>query len=204
MSEPDRITAHEEITTHVADGLDLLAREFRKDRIEAILTAWLSQVQHLEGALFDLLSDGLTTAVGAQLDQIGDLLGRPRAGLSDDEYRLVLQGTALAISSSGTGPEIYAIADILCKTVTFTLTEPPVATVKIEPDAALPISATLVLEVLARAKAAGVRLLLVDPRGASSTRFTFASGTETITDAARGLSDVAASTGGRLVGILES
>ena len=68
MSEPDRVTAHAEITTHVADGLSLLTREFQKDRIEAILSPWLSQVQHLEAALFDLLSDGLATAVGAQLE----------------------------------------------------------------------------------------------------------------------------------------
>lgn len=203
MTEPDRITAHTEITTHVSDGVALLARVFRKDAIEAILTSWLTQVQALESAFYDVLSITFANAGEDQLDQIGELLGRPRAGLADDNYRLLLQGTALAIASSGTGPELHAIADLLLKEVKFTLTEPQHATVKIEPDAAVALGASLLVEVLARAKTGGVRLLVVDPRGSSSSHFTLSSSDVTETDANQGLSDVAASTGGRLVGILE-
>lgn len=203
MTEPDRITAHTEITTHVSDGVALLARVFRKDAIEAILSSWLTQVQELEAAFYDVLSITFANAGEDQLDQIGDLLGRPRAGLADDNYRLLLQGTALAIASSGTGPELHAIADILLKEVTFTLTEPQHATVKIEPDAAVALGASLLVEVLARAKMGGVRLLVVDPRGSSSSHFTLSSSDVTETDTSQGLSDVAGSTGGRLVGILE-
>lgn len=203
--EPDRVTSLDEITTHVTDGLALLLQQFKtKPYVEAILGAWLSQVQELETAFFDLIESGLLTATDAQLDQIGDLLGRPRAGLVDDEYRIVLQGTALAIASSGTVPELYAIADLVLKLVTFTITESQHATVKIEPDAAVAVGAQLLLEVLVRAKAGGVRLLVIDPRGSASSRFAFSSTAVTETDSNKGLSDVAASTGGRLVGVLES
>lgn len=203
--EPDRVTALTEITTHAADGLALLLLQFKsKPYVEALLSAWLTQIQELETTFFDLLESGLLTATFAQLDQIGDILGRPRSGLVDDEYRIVLQGTALAIASSGTVPELWAIADIVLKLVTFTITEPQHATVKVEPDAAVAVGAQLLLEVLVRAKAAGVRLLVVDPRASVSSRFAFSSTSVTKTDANKGLSDVAASTGGRLVGILES
>lgn len=205
VNEPNRVTSLTETTTHVRDGLALFSQQFQgKERITALATALFTQVQEAESALFDLYGDGLDTATDAQLDQIGELLGRPRAGLSDDNYRLVLQGTAIAIASSGTVDDLYRIADILLKTVAFTITEPSIATVKIDPDSTITMGPTLALEVLARARAAGVRLLLVDPRGDESGHFRFSETSETVTDSSRGLSDTGATTGGRLVGILEA
>lgn len=202
MSEPDRVDATTEVTDHVAGGLALLTSQFRgQPAARAVLASWIAQVQDLETALFDLLSDGLTSAVGAQLDQIGDLLGRPRSGLSDDEYRLLLTGIALAIKSSGTGPELVEIADILCKVVPVTLSEPGVAVVKVEPAAHISLSASLVLEALVRAKVAGVRILVVDVPSGST--FAFSADDRTATDSARGFSDTSGLVGGQLVGVLE-
>jgi hypothetical protein len=202
MTEPNRVTSLTEITSHVRDGLALFSQQFRgKERIEALATVLLTQVQEAEAALFDLYSDGLDTATDAQLDQIGELLGRPRAGLSDNAYRTVLRGTAKAIASSGTMPELYDIADTLLD-VDFTLRAYTVATVQLEPTTHPTLDARLTLEVVRRAKAAGVRLLVVDVP--SGDAFTLSDTSDTDTgDADHGLSDTTGTPGGKLVGVLE-
>lgn len=201
MTEPDRIEAHTQVTDHEDGGVALLTRQFRKPAIEAVLRSWLAQVQDLEDAFWALLVNGLDNAVGAQLDQIGDLLGRPRAGLADAVYLKLLRATALAIRSSGTGPELVAILDLLRGSVVTTLTEPPIATVKVSPASHLSFPTELLLEVLVRAKATGVRLLVEDiPSGDA---FMFASGAVTETDADHGFSNTGGLVGGQLVGILE-
>ncbi|MCX6027665.1 MAG: hypothetical protein NTY23_15700, partial [Chloroflexi bacterium] len=75
-TEPNRITAHTEITNHVAGGLALLTTENQKLVIKAIGASWLARVQEAENALWGLLVDTtILTATFAQLDQIGLLLG---------------------------------------------------------------------------------------------------------------------------------
>lgn len=204
-AEPSRVTSVSAITSIVSDGVALLARQFAgQPRIEALLSALLQQVQDLETAAYSVYTLSLATATDAQLDQFGDLLSVPRGSLSDSNYRIVLQGAAIAIASSGTVSDLYRIADIVFKDVDFTVTEHRIASVVIRPENVVAIGPSLALSVLARAKAAGVRLLMVDPRGSSSGRFRFSPTTETVVDANHGLSDVAGSSGGRLVGILEA
>lgn len=52
----------------------------------------VDQCQELEDVLFDLLTErGISTAIGVQLDNIGEIVGLARAGSqSDTEYRAVL------------------------------------------------------------------------------------------------------------------
>lgn len=52
----------------------------------------VDQCQEIEDVLFDLLTErGISTAVGVQLDNIGEIVGLARAGSqSDTEYRVVL------------------------------------------------------------------------------------------------------------------
>ncbi len=201
-AEPSRVTSLAEITTHVVDGIALFSQQFRgKARIEALASVLLAQVQDLEGVFFDLYENGLDNAADAQLDQIGEILGRPRAGLSDSAYRTVLRGTAKAIASSGTMPELWDVADTLLD-VDFTLRPYTVATVWLEPDEHPTLSASLTLEVMRRAKAAGVRLLVTDVPSGDLFMFSDTSHTDA-SDADHGFSDTTGTPGGQLVGVLE-
>ena len=88
-----------EITTHVVDGLANLLSQFSgKPRLTALVTAALEEVQRLENVAWDVYEGRLIeNAVGHQLDVIGEIVGFPRNGLGDDEYRRIIQ-TAIQLN----------------------------------------------------------------------------------------------------------
>lgn len=55
----------------------------------------------------------VSTASGVQLDEIGELVGRPRNGLPDDDYRRAIVAAANALITSGTVPEILDLVRTL-------------------------------------------------------------------------------------------
>lgn len=48
-------------------------------------------------------------SVGAQLDNLGRIVGQPRNGLDDDTYRLYLGARIIANKSNGTAEDIYRV-----------------------------------------------------------------------------------------------
>lgn len=82
-----------QITSHVADGLANLLSQFSgKPRLTALVTAALTEVQRLEDVGWDVYEGRLIeNAIGHQLDVIGEIVGFPRSGLDDDEYRRLIQ-----------------------------------------------------------------------------------------------------------------
>ena len=200
-AEPDRIATIAHVTDHVAVGLARLTDRWQKPVIRAVLGAWLAEVQELEDAVWEVLSLTIETASGDALDQYGVLLGTPNPGVSTALYRALLSAAALAIRSSGTGPELLAILDRLSIDATLELTELFPATLKVEPVTTADFPAAVMRAVLARAVSGGVRLLVVDvPEGDT---FAFSDTDETVTDAARGFSDTGGLVGGQLVGVLD-
>ncbi len=101
--------------THVADGLAHLAYQFQDlPHFEAILTAWLNRIQEIEDVLWELIDERtIDAAVGVQLDGIGAIVGEPRLGKTDDEYRLFIKARRLVNLSSGTVPELIEILGLL-------------------------------------------------------------------------------------------
>ncbi|MFH0902154.1 MAG: DUF2612 domain-containing protein [Pseudomonadota bacterium] len=80
--------------------------------VECELAGAPSGAQELEGELIKLLVlRRIALAFGEQLDELGDLLGQTRDGLTDEEYRPVLRMKAGVNVSHGTIPEAIAIAD---------------------------------------------------------------------------------------------
>lgn len=81
------------ITTHVVDAKNRLLQQYKgKASIEALVEANAEQVQVLESVFKDLNDNrSIETAVGVQLDLLGDILGIDRNGLSDDDYRARLK-----------------------------------------------------------------------------------------------------------------
>lgn len=95
-----------EITDHVTQALARLTGTFRKDRIKWLLAEITEEWQKAEGVIFELIEERyLSSAVGAQLDGIGDILGLERLSTqTDTAYRGDLLVWILYLKSYG-GPE---------------------------------------------------------------------------------------------------
>jgi hypothetical protein len=159
---PDGITPAK--LDHKAEGLDhLLAQYKEKPRLEAVLSAFLTQVQELENAFYQLWTRRLLqTATGKNLDTLGQILDEPRAGRSDANYRAILAVKILAISSDGQAEQLYSIARAMVgESIPLSLTEYFPGAVLLQVLGPFPLSVEEAFRILSRAKAAGVRLSLV-------------------------------------------
>lgn len=202
MSEPVAITSQARDPDHVAEALAALASQFRRPAIEAIATTWATQAQEIEDALWALYALGIDDSEAHALDQIGWLMRQPRAvGMADAVYRRVLRGCVEARRSGGRGPGVVATMHALVGSSAFTLREVFPAAFIAEPDASASIPVEIMRAVLARAKAAGVGLAVIDvPAGAT---FAFSTSMMRVqADASRGFSDTTQAAGGVLVGVM--
>lgn len=204
MSEPDRVASHAKIGDHVTVGLSRLVSKLRgKPAMDALLSSWLVEVQAVEDALWQVLTETtLDASVGAQLDQLGAIVGCGRDALGDEPYRMLLRTQILANRSNGTGDELLAILAVLSGgDGATTLTEHAPAAMVIGRSAPWPVvSVELVAAAIRRAKSAGVRVLVEDlPAG---DVFTLAPDEDLVVDAFLGLSDAGGTSGGQLAGVV--
>lgn len=103
------------VTDHEDQGVALLIAQFQdKPFIEILVRALMTQVQELENALWDLLTKrAIDTAVGAQLDVIGKIIGQPRGTFDEVSYRTFIRGRALVNRSSGTTDQMVELVNTL-------------------------------------------------------------------------------------------
>ena len=150
---------------HVNQAIAALFSQYRKPKIEALLTSYVIQIQEIEDALnqvgtvLDLLN-----ASDAQLDLVGVLLNEPRAGMNDDDYRVILRGKIASSRSKGTADDLLILLRILLGSgPTFSYEEFQPAAIHITAPTELPSNVNIesVHRLMQRAKAAGVRLLLI-------------------------------------------
>lgn len=204
-AEADRVDAVTQITDHEARAVAELMEKLRgKTNIEAIVRAWAIELQALEDAAWaTLMQADLESAEGVQLDQIGELLQLGRGSLNDVAYRAVLRAIVRARISSGTGPDILAVAALALDSTDFSVRFGH-ASALVEPHAPIGFDASAVLTVLLIAKMGGVQLQLFDPPAPESALFTFtASRILPTADSARGWGDDADDDmGGRLSGVV--
>jgi hypothetical protein len=113
------------ITTHSADALLRLLAQFEdKPSIRALVSALVGPVQNLEDTLYQLLSErGINSAVGAQLDLLGRIVGVARGALSDASYHTRVEAQILINISSGAPDEVLAVFELLDPANTFELEE---------------------------------------------------------------------------------
>lgn len=99
---------------HVGDGIEKLAgAAIEKPRIIAWLTVHLRQVQQIEDALYTYIFGVLLdNAIGVHLENIGNLVGEPRAGKSDDRYRLGIRIAAKVNRSNGRVRDLLEILSL--------------------------------------------------------------------------------------------
>ncbi len=153
------------VTTHAELAKGNLLEVFKgKSGWAGILDSYSAQVQDVENVLFELIEERfLDDAVGVQLDGIGQIVGAPREGLSDDDYRLRLRVQILINRSSGTIEDLLEIVALMIQDVTNTivLTESFPAYIQIEVTEATTVDGFSVAALVKKAKAGGVRLVFV-------------------------------------------
>lgn len=99
------------ILDHAVRALALLPSEFDQAvQLRALITAFAEVAQVIEDDTWACIEDRmLDTAEGAQLDQYGRVLGQPRDGLADEDYRALLGVRILANRSNGQADVILRV-----------------------------------------------------------------------------------------------
>lgn len=146
---------------HCQNMIDNLLQQFKgKPRFEDFLHNFCDQFQDLEDTLFDLyLNRALETAVGAQLDGLGQIIGLERGAMDDDDYRLRLKAQIQLNVSSGTPEELLGLCVALQPLVEFELNEYGPASVVITANDVLGIDGDVISAILHSGKVGGVKLI---------------------------------------------
>ena len=113
-----------QITNQFQRALSLLASQFRGQKadgeltnLQKLLKVLVAPAQRLEDVKWQLKTERwLSTSVGAQLDEIGVILGLPREiNETDEEYRERLQFQIFINTASGTPEDVMAVLAFLTK-----------------------------------------------------------------------------------------
>lgn len=105
----------DQITNHVEQALDRQTSQFKgKTNCEKMLTILIEPVQRFENVAWDVLTKrGLDTAEGAQLDQVGSIIGERRQGKVDEDYRRFLRAAIVAHKSNGTVEDLILVTTLI-------------------------------------------------------------------------------------------
>ena len=99
---------------HEGKMLARLAEEFRKPRISSVLRGEAAQYQAIENAYWQLLTEfGVDTAIGWALDVLGRIVGEPRQGALDADYRLRVRARIRVNRSDGTIEDVIEVVRLL-------------------------------------------------------------------------------------------
>lgn len=105
-----------ESEVHIDAALERVLEQYKEQpNIEKLLRMHVARWQSLENLLQAILSFGLlANATGWLLSVYGGILDLPRRpGWSDDQWRYFLRLKVQVLKSSGTGPELIAIAQAM-------------------------------------------------------------------------------------------
>lgn len=164
-------------TAHEREAIALLLEQFKgRAAIEALVSSVVAPLNLVESTLFDLLNKriDIDNAEGVQLDAIGDLLARPRQGLSDANYRTDLRAKIQLHASNGTRDALITLTGD-----TVTIREFPNAAAEFEafhePYATIitDAAANALYRLLNRGRAAGVYFVLHWRAASAGSPFAF-------------------------------
>jgi hypothetical protein len=105
-------------TAHVEKARGALIAQFKNRRVvQGFLDVFARRVQDIENVLWDVIDSRiLDTATGAQLEDLGELVGELRLGRIDDDYRPAIRLRIRVNRSKGRIADIIDIA-ILADTI---------------------------------------------------------------------------------------
>lgn len=195
---------------HLATGLTRILEQFKdKNNVKALCFAALPQSQDLETTIFALLDQrGLDTAVGTQLDDLGDLLDLGRAGFSDDDYRKLLKAQMLIYRSNGTVEDIYKPFALLEPSGTFYQTDAFPAGFVFHwelPALPDPADSTRYALMLKRSRGAGIGAWFYWYPAPAAEIFSFATAMNVVdTGSSTGFSNDTLTSGGKLAGVIQA
>lgn len=135
------------------------------NKIEKLVATLATPFQSLENALQQLLSErSVDTAVGAQLDVIGNLVGQPRNGLDDATYRRYVRARISTNKSTGIVEDLLTVADLIVydDVATLEIQQEGTATIRLDIQgiAITTDLAEVVFEFMGDAVSAGVRIVV--------------------------------------------
>lgn len=111
-TEQTSISGVSKISNHSEQALARLIEQYKKKpRIEGLVTNLIGDpVQDLEDAFFTLYQRlDIDFQVNGMLDLIGTIVGQPRNGLSDAEYRVTLKGRIAVNNSKATIEDVIQL-----------------------------------------------------------------------------------------------
>ncbi len=106
-------------------GLNRMLSQFdNSPKLRGLFQAYLENVQDVEEMFYQLLTErDIYSAIGAQLDVIGLLVGELRRGRDDEEYRQAILNRVVLNTSDGTPPVVLEILKLLTSADTVGLFE---------------------------------------------------------------------------------
>jgi hypothetical protein len=175
--------------------------------IKKLIRALVTPFQDLEDTMQQMLTERtVDTAIGAQLDAVGKMVGCARGGLDDDTYRRHIRAQIMTNKSDGLIEEMLVIASLIVydDAATYVLDNQGVAAFMLRIDG-LAISmdlAKVVISFLRRAVAGGVRVILETQDHSDDDAFTLDSFVPD-TGPGKGFLDFVEADGGKLGSALE-
>jgi hypothetical protein len=147
----------EKKTNHVEEALARRIEQFKRKQVFGeVLESWVEQIQALEDAFAQLLSDRwLDTAEGVQLDGLGSIVGEPRGVREDEEYLLGIKARIMVNKSEGTIEDLLELLKFVSG-LDVELTEISPARIQVTIIGVDTWTATVLKKYLLEAKAAGV------------------------------------------------
>jgi len=132
---------------------------------EKAITALLAPANDLAAAMLAVLTQrNVDTAVGAQLDVIGVIVGRARDGVSDDEiYRRYVRAQISANKSNGSVNDVQKVARLVigdAGTITTVITGVAASVLRVDGIALSDAVAAVLVELVLRATSDGVRRIV--------------------------------------------
>ena len=164
------------VTTHSDEAIALLLEQFKdKPRILALLQSYITQVQAIEDAFWQLFDERwIDSGIGEQLNVIGRVVGEKRQGSLDAEYRAFLRARIRVNRSVGLMTDLVKIVDLIqndAERVRAREFHP--AAVRIEPEGAVTVDPLRVARMLVDAKPGGVSIRFVYSTSARASTLLF-------------------------------
>lgn len=201
------MTSLVQTTDHVTQALSKFLSQFaEKPKIASWHSAFIEEIQQVEDALFDLLTQRLlANATGEQLDVIGKIVKKPRAGLDDNDYRPTLFAWIRANRSSGTADDVLDVVDLAIEGQDADFTPLYPASFVVTVFDALTHDAANIAALIKRARLAGVNAQMVYMSVARANAFVFADGDDEVDSTTQGTAsgdDDSSGTGGSLAEVI--
>ena len=154
-----------DVPDHVAAALGrLFEQDKNKPYITGLVTAYVTPIQALESALWQLLTQRqVGTAIGVQLDAIGKLVNQARNGSGDYDYARYIRARISTNNSKGRFEDLLTIAKLVLNdtTLQIRITQEGAATIRMRVVGVISdTTAAILVSFVSIAAAAGVRLVV--------------------------------------------